>query len=83
MTAPVLAEEDRAALQLAGEFWPDAAAKERAIAARFAVSPVRFYQRVAALIDSPAALAAEPVVVHRLQRIATARGRRLGRRSRP
>jgi hypothetical protein len=69
MTVTALPEEDRAMLRLAGEFWPNAAAKERAIVDRFGVSPVRFYQRLAALIDDHAALAAEPVIVGRLRRI--------------
>lgn len=80
MAALELADEDRAIIRLAGEFWADAAAKEAAIRARFGISPVRFYQRLAVLMDSQAALAAEPVIVHRLRRIRTARRARLTRR---
>jgi len=80
VTAARLAEEDRAVLRLAGEHWNNAAAKEQAIRDRFGISPVRFYQRLAALMSSPAAEAAEPVIVHRLQRVVAARrARRWGR----
>lgn len=75
----VLADDERAMLRLAAEFWANAAAKERAISDRFGVTPVGFYQRVARLIELPAALVAEPVVVHRLQRIRDRRRARLGR----
>lgn len=82
MSTAELPDESRALLRLAGEFWRDPSAKEQAIRDRFGMSPVRFYQRVAVLMRSPAALAAEPVIVHRLQRqVAARRARRLGRRS--
>lgn len=79
MTAPALSDVDVAMLRLAGEWWRDAAAKEQAITDRFGVTPVRFYQRVAYLINTPAAAASEPMVVTRLRRIRDARRVRLGR----
>lgn len=79
MTAPALDDTDRAMLRLAGEHWRDGSARDRVIRDRFGCSPVRFWQRIAALIDTEAALAVEPVIVHRLQRVHAARGRRLGR----
>ena len=48
-------------------------AKEVAIRERFKMSPVRYHQRLNALLDSPAALAAEPVLVNRLLRVRDAR----------
>ena len=80
MTAPALADVDVAMLRLAGEWWRDPLAKEQAIRDRFGITPIRFYQRIAHLIDTPAALAVEPQIVHRLQRIRAARRARLGRR---
>jgi hypothetical protein len=80
VTTPALSNVDVAMLRLAGEWWHNAAAKEQAITERFGLSPIRFWQRVAHLIDTPAALAAEPQIVHRLQRIRAARRARLGRR---
>lgn len=79
MTAPTLSDADVAMLRLAGEWWRSAAAKEQAITDRFGITPIRFYQRVAHLIDTPAAAAAEPTVVNRLRRIRDARRVRIGR----
>jgi hypothetical protein len=74
-----LGDVDLAMVRFAGTYWSDPAAREQAIRDRFGMSPVRFHQRIARLIDTPAALAAEPVTVHRLQRIRDARRRRLAR----
>lgn len=75
----VLPAEDLAVLRFAGEWWKDAAAREQAIRDRFGITPVRFYQRVAHLMRTPAAQQAEPVLCARLQRIRSARGRLRGR----
>ena len=75
MSAAELAPEDLAMLRFAGEWWRDPAAREQAIRDRFGLPPVRFYQRIAYLITTPAALAAEPLVVARLKRLAQARSR--------
>lgn len=78
MTAVQLADEDRAVLRLAGEFWQSGPAKEQAIRERFGCTPVRFYQRLHALLDDPAAEAFEPVIVHRLRRIRATRRAQVG-----
>ncbi len=44
-------------------------AKEAAIRAEFDLSPVRYHQRLNAVLDDPEALAAEPLVVKRLRRV--------------
>lgn len=49
--------------------WRDGWAKGQAIVEQFGCTPVRYYQRLARLIDTPAALAAEPLLVGRLRRI--------------
>lgn len=72
---PGLTAEDLAMLRFAGEWWKDGSAKDQAIRDRFDVAPTRFHQRVNALLDNPAALAAEPVICHRLQRLKAARSR--------
>jgi hypothetical protein len=74
-----LADVDVAMLRLAGRWWRDPAAKEAAIRERFGLAPVRFYQRLNALLELPAAAAAEPLIVARLQRIRDSRASRLGR----
>lgn len=71
-----LTEQDRAALDLEGRFWRHAGAKEDAIRAELGATPTRHYQRIARLLDDPAAIAHAPVVVARLRRIRDARGRR-------
>lgn len=43
--------------------------KEQAIRDEFDMSPTRYYQLLANLLDEPQALAAEPVLVNRLRRI--------------
>lgn len=70
MTAtPALPDEDLAVLRFADQWWRTPGAKEVAIVEQFGITPTRFYQRLAYLIRQPAAIAAEPVLVHRLRRI--------------
>ncbi|OZF09859.1 hypothetical protein CH300_00310 [Rhodococcus sp. 15-1154-1] len=47
--------------------------KEADIEEVFSLSPVRYYQLLAALLDEPTALEAEPVLVNRLRRIRDSR----------
>jgi hypothetical protein len=46
---------------------------DRAIFDTFGVRPTIYYQRLDALLDLPAAVAAEPVLVNRLRRLRDAR----------
>lgn len=63
-----LSERDWAILQFEKQWWRFEGAKQAAIRAQFGLSPTRYYQVLNTLLDDPAALAAEPVVVRRLQR---------------
>ncbi|MBK6763359.1 MAG: DUF3263 domain-containing protein [Micrococcales bacterium] len=63
-----LSDRDRAILQFEKTWWRFEGAKHAAIREQFHVSATRYYQLLNALLDDPAALAAEPVVVRRLQR---------------
>jgi hypothetical protein len=65
---PELSPRDRQVLDFEGRFWRYQGAKDEAIRAEFDLSPARYYQLLNALIESPAALAAEPMLVRRLQR---------------
>jgi hypothetical protein len=47
--------------------------KEEAIRTEFGLSPTRYYQVLGALVDSPAALAHDPLLIKRLQRMREAR----------
>ena len=58
------------------QWWRRAGAKDTAIRTRFAVPPTRYYQALNALVDRPAALAADPLVVGRLRRVRAARHQR-------
>ncbi len=66
------------------QWWRLAGAKEQAVADRFGLSSTRYYQLLNGLIDRPAALRADPMLVKRLQRLRLQRerarsARRLGR----
>lgn len=50
-------------------------AKDAAIRAEFALSPARYHQLLHALIERPAALAHDPLLVRRLQRLRDTRAR--------
>jgi hypothetical protein len=54
-------------------WWRHAGAKEQAIRDDFGLSAARYYQLLGALIDLPAALAHDPMLVKRLQRMRDAR----------
>jgi hypothetical protein len=59
------------------QWWRRPGAKETAIRDSFGMTPTRYYQVLNALVDTPAALATDPVLVKRLRRVRT--GRRRGR----
>src|SRR3954465_1306756 len=61
-----LARRDREILAFERQWWKYAGAKEQAIRELFDMSATRYYQVLNTLIDSPAALAADPMLVKRL-----------------
>lgn len=70
-----LSERDAAILAFERQWWKYAGAKESAIRELFDMSATRYYQVLNTLIDSPAALAADPMLVKRLRRMRTSRQR--------
>ena len=70
-----LSRRDSEMLAFERQWWRHAGAKETAIRERFGLSPTRYYQALNALVDQPAALAADPVLVRRLRRMRVARHR--------
>lgn len=68
-----LTERDQQILQLEKQWWRFEGAKQEAIRNQLHLSPTRYYQLLNGLLDDPAALSAEPVVVRRLQRQRQAR----------
>jgi Protein of unknown function (DUF3263) len=66
---------DREILAFERQWWKYAGAKEQAIRELFDMSATRYYQVLNALIDSPDALAADPMLVKRLRRLRASRQR--------
>ena len=75
-------ERTGAVLAFERRWWKYAGAKEEAIRRQFGISPTAYYQLLSRLIDEPAALAADPMLVKRLQRQRAARRRQRATRSR-
>lgn len=70
-----LSERDRAILDLERAWWLVYRSKELAIRSELELSPSRYYQRLHDLIDRPAALEYDPLVVRRARRARAARRR--------
>jgi hypothetical protein len=70
-----LARREREILAFEGQWWKYAGAKEQAIRELFDMSATRYYQVLNALIDKPAALATDPMLVKRLRRQRASRQR--------
>jgi len=64
-----LTDRDRAVLALEARPWRTAGAKEAAIREQLGLAPVRYYQLLNGLLDRPAALAHDAVLVNRLRRL--------------
>ncbi|OLB67416.1 MAG: hypothetical protein AUI10_00190 [Actinobacteria bacterium 13_2_20CM_2_72_6] len=70
-----LTDRDQQILAFEQKWWKHAGSKEQAIRDQFGVSATRYYQVLNALLDNPAALAADPVLVKRLRRLRATRAR--------
>jgi len=70
-----LSDREREILAFERQWWKYAGAKEQAIRELFDMSATRYYQVLNALIDEPAALATDPMLVKRLRRLRAARHR--------
>ena len=75
--APVagLTEREQRILAFERKWWQHAGSKEQAIRDAFDLSSTRYYQLLNGLLDKPAALAAEPMLVARLRRLRATRSR--------
>jgi Protein of unknown function (DUF3263) len=73
--ADALSRRDREILAFERQWWKYAGAKEQAIRELFDMSGTRYYQVLNALIDTPAALSADPMLVKRLRRLRASRQR--------
>lgn len=79
----MLDERDRAILDFEREWWERPGAKEDAIRQTFGLSPARYYQVLGMIMASADALAYDPELVNRLQRVSQERHRSRQRRVNP
>ncbi|MFD4420623.1 DUF3263 domain-containing protein [Agromyces sp. NPDC058484] len=70
-------------LEFEARAWQQAGLKAEAIREEFGISGARYYRILGELIDSPAALRHDPMLVKRLQRMREARAATRARRSLP
>jgi hypothetical protein len=70
---PTLTEREQRILAFERHWWRHAGAKEEAIRAEFGLAAARYYQVLNALLDSPAAIVGDPMLVKRLRRLRDAR----------
>lgn len=73
--AGALTDTEREILAFERQWWKYAGAKETAIRELFGMTATRYYQVLNSLLDSEAALAADPMLVKRLRRMRDARQR--------
>ena len=64
-----LSDRERAVLALEARAWRTPGAKEAAIREQLGLAPVRYYQLLNGLLDRPAALAHDALLVNRLRRL--------------
>lgn len=73
--ASALSARDAEILTFERQWWSYAGAKEQGIREQFHMSATRYYQILNALLDQPAALEADPLLVKRLRRMRASRQR--------
>jgi len=73
--ASSLTERELQILAFETKWWKHAGSKEQAIRDTFGLSSTRYYQLLNGLLDNPAALAHDPVLVGRLRRLRSTRAR--------
>ena len=64
-----LSQRDIDVLDFERSWWKHAGAKDRAIKERFDMSATRYYQLLNELLENPAAMAHDPILVKRLKRL--------------
>src|SRR6201992_1788805 len=70
-----LTRRDRDILAFERQWWKYAGGEEQALSELFDLSAPRYYQVLNALIDPPAAMTADPMLVKRLRRLRASRQR--------
>lgn len=64
-----LSQRDIDILDFERSWWKHAGAKDRAIKERFDMSATRYYQLLNELLENPAAMAHDPILIKRLKRL--------------
>jgi hypothetical protein len=72
---PALSEREQQILAFEARWWKHAGSKEQAIRDTFSLGSTRYYQLLNALLDNPAALEHDPVLVGRLRRLRSSKAR--------
>ena len=72
---PSLTERELQILVFESKWWKHAGSKEQAIRDGFGLSSTRYYQILNGLLDNPAALEHDPVLIGRLRRLRSTRAR--------
>ena len=70
-----LSDRDHQILAFERQWWKYAGSKETAVRDLFEMSSTRYYQVLNGLIDNPAALAHDPMLIKRLRRLRASRQR--------
>lgn len=70
-----LDQRDMDILDFERSWWKHAGVKEQAIRERFSMSATRYYQLLNEILENPAALEYDPILVKRLRRLRTYRQR--------
>jgi hypothetical protein len=70
-----LPDREAEILDFERSWWKHAGVKEQAIKERFDMSATRYYQLLNELLEKPAAMAHDPILVKRLKRLRTYRQR--------
>jgi hypothetical protein len=70
-----MSERDREILSFERSWWKQGGSKERAVRDRFDMSATRYYQILNELIETPAAMEEDPMLIRRLRRQRAARQR--------
>nr|WP_312864434.1 DUF3263 domain-containing protein [Saccharopolyspora phatthalungensis] len=70
-----LDDRARGILAFESQWWKREGVKERAIRELFDMSPSRYYQLLNALLDSPAAVRTDPMLIKRLRKARAVRQR--------
>jgi hypothetical protein len=73
--ADKLTEREQQILVFESKWWKHAGSKEQAIRDTFGLSSTRYYQLLNGLLDNPAALERDPVLIGRLRRLRSTRAR--------